>query len=135
LIIFFSGPGFNVKISVLKSKIHRASVTRTAPDYEGSITVDQKLLAASGICEYEKVLVADVNNGRRFETYCLSSPEEGLVCVNGAAARLVTEGDLIIIMAFALIKPKKAAGFRPKVLLVDSNNRPLAEKFEAEIVV
>ncbi|MDR1395390.1 MAG: aspartate 1-decarboxylase [Deltaproteobacteria bacterium] len=112
-----------MNITLLRAKIHRATVTATEPDYEGSISVDRRLLEACGIMEFEKVLVADVTNGQRFETYCLSSPTEGLVCVNGAAARLVSKGDLVIIMAFGQMSLAEAAGFQPAVVRADSSNR------------
>jgi aspartate 1-decarboxylase len=113
-----------VLITLLKSKIHRAKVTDISPDYEGSITVDERLLLQAGLCEFEKVLVADVNNGQRFETYCLASPRSGVVCVNGAAARLVSQGDLVIIMAFGQFEASEAAGFKPLVVKVDGQNKP-----------
>ena len=104
---------------MLRSKIHRATVTETRLDYEGSITIDQDLLDRSGIWVGEKVSVADVNNGNRFETYTLPGARgSGIIAVNGAAAHLVSEGDLVIIMAYELTDEP----IRAKVLLVDSDN-------------
>lgn len=109
---------------MLRSKIHRATVTETRLDYEGSITIDQDLLDRSGIWVGEKVTIADVNNGSRFDTYTLPGKRgSGIIAVNGAAAHLVNEGDLVIIMAYELVdEPIKA-----KVLLVDSDNRVARE--------
>lgn len=109
---------------MLRSKIHRATVTETRLDYEGSITIDQDLLDRSGIWVGEKVTIADVNNGSRFDTYTLPGKRgSGIIAVNGAAAHLANEGDLVIIMAYELVdEPIKA-----KVLLVDSDNKVARE--------
>ncbi len=109
---------------MLRGKIHRATVTETRLDYEGSITIDEDLLDRAGIWVGEKVTIADVNNGSRFDTYTLPGKRgSGIIAVNGAAAHLVNEGDLVIIMAYELVdEPIKA-----KVLLVDSNNRVARE--------
>lgn len=109
---------------MLRSKIHRATVTETRLDYEGSITIDEDLLDRAGIWVGEKVTIADVNNGSRFDTYTLPGKRgSGIIAVNGAAAHLVSEGDLVIIMAYELVdEPIKA-----KVLLVDSDNRVARE--------
>ena len=111
-------------LNMLKGKIHRATVVQAELDYVGSITVDQDLLDAAGILEYEKVQIVDVNNGSRFDTYTLPGKRgSGIIAVNGAAAHLVSEGDLVIIMAYELVdEPIKA-----KVLLVDSDNRVARE--------
>ncbi len=110
--------------SMLRSKIHRARVTQTRVDYEGSITIDQDLMDRAGIWPGEKVLVADVDNGSRFETYTISGARgSGVVAVNGAAAHLCREGDLIIIMGFELTDEP----IRAKVVLVDSDNRAVRE--------
>jgi aspartate 1-decarboxylase len=105
---------------LLRAKIHRATVTDANPDYVGSITVDDELLQRSDIWPGEKVLVADIENGARFETYTVSGKSEsGVICVNGSAARLVKKGDKIIIMAFEYSdKPVEQ-----KVVLVDERNR------------
>ncbi|TQS80378.1 MAG: aspartate 1-decarboxylase [Methanomassiliicoccales archaeon Mx-03] len=109
---------------MLRGKIHRATVTETRLDYEGSITIDEDLLDRAGIWVGEKVTIADVNNGSRFDTYTLPGKRgSGIIAVNGAAAHLVSEGDLVIIMAYELVdEPIKA-----KVLLVDSDNRVARE--------
>ena len=109
---------------MLRGKIHRATVTETRLDYECSITIDEDLLDRAGIWVGEKVTIADVNNGSRFDTYTLPGKRgSGIIAVNGAAAHLVSEGDLVIIMAYELVdEPIKA-----KVLLVDSDNRVARE--------
>lgn len=105
---------------LLRGKIHRAVVTQADLDYVGSITIDQELLEEADIWPGEKVLVSDINNGARFETYTVAGPPgSGVICVNGAAAHLVNVGDLIIIMAFEITdKP-----IDPRIVLVDEKNR------------
>lgn len=111
-------------ISVLKSKIHRATVTQAELDYIGSITIDSELLKKSGIIEYQKVQVVDINNGNRFETYTISGePNSGVICLNGAAARCVQPGDKVIIMAYADMTPEEAKENSPVVLFLDDNNK------------
>lgn len=111
-------------ISVLKSKIHRATVTQSELDYIGSITIDRDLLQKSGILEYQKVQIVDINNGSRFETYTISGePGSGIICLNGAAARCVQKGDKIIIMAYADMTPEEAAENSPTVLFLDDDNK------------
>ncbi|EAJ4036344.1 aspartate 1-decarboxylase [Campylobacter jejuni] len=111
-----------MNITLLKSKIHRASVTEARLDYVGSISIDEKLLQASGILEYEKVQVVNVNNGARFETYTIATQEEGVVCLNGAVARLAEVGDKVIIMSYADFNEEEVKTFKPKVVFVDENN-------------
>ena len=111
-------------IEMLKSKIHRATVVQAELDYVGSITVDRDLLDASGILEYEKVQVVDVNNGNRFETYTIAGERgSGIICLNGAAARCVSVGDKIIIMAYAHMTPDEAKDHQPTVVFVDDKNK------------
>ena len=111
-------------LTMLKGKIHRAVVTQAELDYVGSITIDEQLMEAAGIQEYEKVQVVDVNNGQRLETYAIvGERNSGVVCLNGAAARLVQPGDMVIIMAYALMQPEEVRAFRPKVVFVDPLNR------------
>jgi aspartate 1-decarboxylase len=111
-------------IRLLKSKIHRATVTQTDPDYHGSITIDTDLLAASGLLPNENVLVADCENGNRFETYIIPGAKgSGIIGVNGAAARLTKIGNRLIVMAFVLIEPDMAHNHQSHVILVDSHNR------------
>lgn len=111
-------------IEMLKSKIHRATVVQAELDYVGSITVDLDLLEASGIYEYEKVQVVDVNNGNRFETYTIAGERgSGMICLNGAAARCVSVGDKIIIMSYASLTAEEAKSFKPTVVFVDDKNK------------
>lgn len=111
-------------IEMLKGKIHRATVRQAELDYVGSITVDQDLLDAAGILEYEKVQIVDVDNGSRFETYTIAGDRgSGMICLNGAAARCVSVGDKIILMAYASLTPEEAAGHHPKVVFVDAWNK------------
>ncbi|MCP4710116.1 MAG: aspartate 1-decarboxylase [Planctomycetes bacterium] len=113
-----------MRLRLLKSKIHRATVTGADLDYEGSITIDQDLMDATGLMPYEKVLVVDLQNGNRLETYTVSGePGKGEICIMGAAAHLVKTGDLVIIMAFTDLEPEELADFKPKIVMVDKNNR------------
>lgn len=110
-------------ITMLKAKIHRAVVKQAELNYVGSITIDSKLMEAAGIFEYEKVQIADVESGNRFETYVIAGePGSGMICLNGAAARQVQVGDHIIIMAYARMTPEEAKESRPTVVFVDENN-------------
>ncbi len=114
-----------MEITMLKAKIHRAVVTQAELDYVGSITVDSALLEKAGIMEYEKVQVVDIDNGSRFETYTIAGEENsGVICLNGAAARCVTKGDRVIIMAYCSITPDEAKTHKPTVVFVDENNKP-----------
>lgn len=111
-------------ITMLKAKIHRATVTQAELDYVGSITVDMDLLEQAGILEYEKVQIVDVNNGSRFETYTIAGERgSGVMCLNGAAARMVQTGDKIILMAYAQVTPEEASELRPTVFFVDEKNK------------
>ncbi|MBE5957268.1 MAG: aspartate 1-decarboxylase [Lachnospiraceae bacterium] len=111
-------------VSMLKGKIHRATVVQAALDYVGSITVDEDLLDAAGIYEYEKVAIVDVNNGNRFETYTIAGERgSGMICLNGAAARCVSVGDKIIIMCYAQMDEKEIKENLPKVVFVDEDNK------------
>jgi len=111
-------------IKVLKSKIHRARITDTHLEYEGSITIDELLLEAAGIAENEAVLVANVNNGTRHETYVIRGRRgSGIVRLNGAAARLGQPGDLVIVLGFAYLAPDQAARHKPRKVHVDERNR------------
>ena len=113
-----------MEITLLKSKIHRAVVTQADLDYVGSITIDSALMEAAGIIEYERVEIADVDNGNRFATYVIAgSKGSGIVCLNGAAAHCVNVGDKVIIMAYAEVTPEEAKQHRPKVVFVDDDNR------------
>ncbi len=109
---------------MLKSKIHRATVTQANVDYVGSITIDEELMINSGILEYEKVQVADVNNGNRFETYVIAGEKgSGVICVNGAAAHKVELGDKVIIMSYAQMTEDEVKDNPPKVVFVDDDNK------------
>ncbi len=111
-------------VNMLKGKIHRATVMQAELDYVGSITVDSELLEASGILEYERVQIVDINNGERFETYTIAGePGSGMICLNGAAARCVQKGDKIIIMAYCQMTPEEAAENPPRVVFVDDDNK------------
>jgi aspartate 1-decarboxylase len=111
---------------ILKSKIHRATVTDANLSYEGSISVDPALMALADIREFEKVQVVDLNNGARFETYCIrgKKPGSGEICVNGAASRLVQIGDLVIIMAFTWLSDEDLANFSQRIVKVNAENQP-----------
>lgn len=112
-------------LKLMKSKIHRATVTRADLNYEGSIAIDGELLEAAGILPGESVHVWDLNNGERFETYALPLARgSGEICVNGAAARLVQVEDLVIVTAFCWIEEREAKNFAGKVTLVGPKNRP-----------
>ena len=110
--------------TMLGGKIHRATVTEADLNYVGSITVDQDLLDAAGICINEKVAIVNNNNGERLETYTIPGERgSGVVCLNGAAARLVQKGDIVIIMSYVMLSEPEIATHEPKVVLVDENNK------------
>jgi len=112
-----------MKLTMLKGKIHRAKVVQAELDYVGSITVDEDLLDAAGILEYEMVCIVDINNGQRFETYTIAGERgSGLICLNGAAARCAQVNDKIIIMSYAQLTPEEAKVHNPSVVFVDDNN-------------
>ena len=111
-------------IEVLKAKIHMAKVTMAELYYEGSLTVDKNLLNTAGILPYEKVQVVNFNNGARFETYTIEGEaDSGTICLNGPAARLGTVGDEIIIISYAHLDEKEAKTHKPKIILVDNQNK------------
>ena len=109
-------------LTMLKAKIHRATVTGADLDYEGSIALGPELRQAAGILPFEKVEIFNCNNGERFATYVIAG-DDGEVCVNGAAARLVQPGDIVIIVAYVEVEAGEAASHRPVVVLVDEHNR------------
>ena len=110
-------------LNLLKAKIHRARITEANLAYEGSITIDKSLLEASGIYAHEQVHVVDIDNGQRFVTYVIEGkPGSGVMCVNGAAARLVSVGDRIIVIAYCHTTREEAQEHRPRVVLVDDKN-------------
>lgn len=109
---------------MLKGKIHRATVTQAALDYVGSITIDEDLMDAAGILEYEKVQIVDVNNGSRFETYTIAGERgSGVICLNGAAARCCSVKDKVIIMSYVDLTPEEARNHKPSVVFVDEINK------------
>ena len=108
---------------MMKSKIHRATVTEANVDYVGSITIDRDLMDAAGLLEFEQVHVVDVNNGARLETYVIEGPRgSGVICMNGAAAHLIHKGDLVIIISYALYEATELEDHTPLVVHVDSGN-------------
>ena len=110
--------------TMLGGKIHRATVTEADLNYVGSITVDQDLLDAAGICVNANVAIVNNNNGERLETYTIPGERgSGVVCLNGAAARLVQKGDIVIIMSYVMLSEPEIAAHEPKVVLVDENNK------------
>ena len=111
-------------VKVLKSKLHRARVSDTKLHYPGSIEIDRSLMQTAGILPYESVLIADLNNGNRFETYVVpGKADSGRIVILGAAALLAKPGDILIIMGFAFCTPEEAAELTPKVVVLDENNR------------
>jgi len=115
-----------MKRIMFKSKIHRATVTGADLNYEGSITIDSKLLELANILPYEKVDIYNITNGERFSTYVIpGEPDSGEICLNGAAARKVQKGDLVIIVSYCELEESELKDFSPIVVLVDENNRPI----------
>lgn len=112
-------------VQMLKGKIHRATVKQAELNYVGSITVDADLLDAAGIYEYEKVAIVDIENGSRFETYTIAGERgSGMICLNGAAARCVSVGDKVILMAYAQLTPEEVKSvYAPQVVFVDEENK------------
>jgi len=109
--------------TMLKSKIHRAHVTQANIDYEGSITLDKKLMEEANILPYEQVEVLDINNGARVSTYAIEGTRgSGEVCINGAAARLVAKEDIVIILSYCQVEEREANNFSPKLVYVDNKN-------------
>lgn len=108
-------------LEIVKSKIHRVSVTEANLHYIGSITIDEDLIDAAGLYENEKVQIVNINNGERIETYVIKGERgSGKICLNGAAARKFQVGDLVIIMSYALMTPEEAKEFKPQVVFPDS---------------
>ena len=110
-------------IEMLNSKIHRATVNMSNINYEGSISISEELMQAAKIIINQKVLVVDVNNGNRFETYVIKSDYINYICINGAAARLVNIGDKVIIMSFVFMNLDEASNHEPKIVLLDNENK------------
>jgi aspartate 1-decarboxylase len=119
----------NNKITVLKSKIHAATVTESDLAYTGSLTVDSSLLKAAGLYKYEKVQVVNINNGARFETYLIEGEaDSGVICLNGACARLGEVGDKVIVMAYIDILEESISSYEPRILIMNESNRVLKEE-------
>lgn len=115
--------------TMLKSKIHRARVTGLSVDYEGSITIDQKLMAEADILPYEQVQVLNLNNDARFITYAIEAADgSGQICLNGAAARLAKKGDIILILSYCQLKDSEAVDFVPRLVYVDAKNNVATTK-------
>ncbi|MCM1319198.1 MAG: aspartate 1-decarboxylase [Muribaculaceae bacterium] len=113
-------------LEIMKSKIHRVTVTQANLNYIGSITIDQDLMDAAGIYEGERVYIVDNNNGERLDTYAIAGERgSGTICLNGAAARKVQPGDIVIIMAYAMMTPEEASSFRPKIVFPDTMTNKL----------
>lgn len=111
-------------IEVLKSKIHRARVTEADINYTGSLTVDENLMEEVGLREYERVLVGNISNGNRFETYVIKGEKgSGAICLNGATARLGEVGDILIVLAFAQVDEEEAKNFSPNIIVMDEDNK------------
>lgn len=111
-------------LTMFKGKIHRATVTQAELNYMGSITIDQDLLDAAGILPGERVQIVNNNNGARLETYTIAGKRNsGVICLNGAAARLAQVGDIVIIMAYAMMSEEEAKSFEPKVVMLDKENK------------
>ena len=110
-----------MELEILKSKIHRVTVTEARLDYIGSITIDEDLMDAAGILRGERVYIVDTNNGERLDTYAIPGERgSGVICLNGAAARKVQPGDIVIIMAYARMTPDEARSFTPSVIFPDT---------------
>lgn len=118
-------------LTMFKGKLHRATVTQADISYVGSVTIDSALLKQSGILPGEKVQIVNLNNGERFETYTIEGEAgSGVICINGAAARLVQVGDKVIIIAYAMMDENEAKAFKPNVLILDEKNRVIRIKHE-----
>lgn len=118
-----------MRIKILKSKVHRATVTDTNVDYTGSMGMDEDLMDTAGLVPYEHILVANIANGTRHETYVVPTPRgQGDICVMGAAAHLVNTGDKVIVMAFADLEPDEVKTHKPKIVVVDENNKAVTRQ-------
>lgn len=121
-----------MRVAMLKSKLHKATVTQVAIGYEGSLSIDADLMERVKILPYEKVLVGNLENGERFETYAIPAPRgSGTICLNGPAAHKGSVGDRVVVMTFALLSDEECAGYRPLVMVLDEHNRPVGGLREA----
>jgi aspartate 1-decarboxylase len=122
-------PGRVMQLNLLKSKIHRAEVTDTSLNYEGSLAIDAEFMNLVGLRPYERILVGNLNNGERFETYAIAAPAGSkTISLNGATAYLGKRGDLLTIMSFVVIDERAAAGWQPKVLVLGDTNRRIVKQ-------
>jgi aspartate 1-decarboxylase len=122
-------PGRVMQLNLLKSKIHRAEVTDTSLNYEGSLAIDADFMAGVGLRPYERILIGNLSNGERFETYAIAAPVGSkAICLTGATAYLGKRGDLVTIMAFAVVNETEAAGWQPKVLVLGDANRRVVKQ-------
>ena len=113
-----------MQVTLLKSKLHMASVTSVRPNYSGSLSIDQSLMEAAGFLHHEKILVGNIDNGERFETYCITAKHgSGEIGLNGAAAHKGKPGDLLVIMTFINLNPEEAAVWEPRLVIVSNNNQ------------
>ncbi|MEC8043991.1 MAG: aspartate 1-decarboxylase [Verrucomicrobiota bacterium] len=112
-----------MQVTLLKSKLHRATVTSVAPDYSGSLSIDSDLIEAAGFLHHEKILVGNITNGERFETYCIPATSgSGEIALNGAAAHKGKVGDLLVILSFVSLNPEEASVWEPRLVLVGKDN-------------
>ena len=113
-----------MQVTLLKSKLHRATVTAVSPDYSGSLSIDRTLMKEAGFLQNEKILVGNISNGERFETYCIPAPEgSGEIALNGAAAHKGSVGDLLVILTFINLEPEEASVWEPRVVIVGKDNK------------
>ncbi|HAE10861.1 MAG: aspartate 1-decarboxylase [Opitutae bacterium] len=113
-----------MQVTLLKSKLHRATVTAVSPDYSGSLSIDRTLMKEAGFLHHEKILVGNISNGERFETYCIPAPEgSGEIALNGAAAHKGSVGDLLVILTFINLEPEEASVWEPRVVIVGKDNK------------
>jgi aspartate 1-decarboxylase len=113
-----------MQVTLLKSKLHRACVTAVSPNYSGSLSIDRTLMNEAGFLHHEKILVGNITNGERFETYCIPAPEgSGEIALNGAAAHKGKVGDLLVILTFINLDPEEAAVWEPKLIIVGKENK------------
>ena len=112
-----------MQVTLLKSKIHRAIVSSVSPDYSGSLSIDRTLMEAAGFLNHEKILVGNITNGERFETYCIPAPAgSGEIALNGAAAHKGKPGDLLVILTFIELEPEEATVWEPRLVIIDNVN-------------
>ena len=113
-----------MQVTLLKSKLHRAMVTSVSPDYSGSLSIDRSLMEAAGFLNHEKILVGNITNGERFETYCIPAPAgSGEIALNGAAAHKGKPGDLLVILTFISLEPEEAAAWDPRLIIIEGANK------------